>query len=1166
MHRVLACILAAAAAATAGTNVHPDPSFERTGTPGVARTGKRSGHLKVGGQVHWTAIGGRIAVEPFATYRAAGWVKAKPGKGSLMALYMYSWNTFDWCWSRSVRLGEPLADWTKVETTFVVPNDYVQFHPLAAIDAANAEGWIDDVAIEKIREPEATMKAILAKPPASDQDIELRVRWHVAKGEMDKARGLVEKASDYVKADFAGLLAQRAANPVERLQLVAEMVGYGGLGYGDGQRRFQELTAGLSPAARQAIQIKALQVSGFSAPAARNYANLLIARLDEAAREGTCRAAERQIDSIVNQLNALLDRCPPKAPGRKELEKVRPKLSAALAAVATRRNQLGRCVISIGGKALDPKTHAVVMPDEPTPQEEFAANDLQAHIETLTGKEIPLIADGELARQTPIVVGKCAGALKTLGVKVDFGGLGLEGIVVRTKGPALVLAGNRRGVLYAVYAFLEERCNCRWFTPDCTVLPKTGTFKIGKLNVRYIPPLEYRSTDYPCSRDANWAVRNRINGTQTRLDERRGGKIAYSHFVHTFNSILHPDEHFGEHPEWFSMIKGKRIGGRTQLCLTNPEVVEIAKKAVRRWIQQAPTATIFSVSQNDWRNPCTCPQCAARDAHEGGHAGTMIHFVNAIAKDIAADHPDKLISTLAYQYTRTPTRHVRPEPNVTARLCTIECDFARPLDKSTHPQNIKFVDDIKGWNKKCDRLYIWDYIIDYGHSVMPWPNLYALQGNIQFFVANGVKGLYEEACYFTKGSELAELRTWIIAKQMWNPAYDTDKAIDEFLAGYYGPAAKPIRAYIDLMHKPVLDNPKLYIHIWTPPTAPYLTPESIAKSVELFDQAEASVKDDPVLLHRVQVARLPILYVQIVRSKQGYREQGDALVTSRGTDVAGLVKRFTQIARKEGLTTIRENRRTGQLDVWLKSLNITGAKLPLIRLGNPSLEVVVLPKLGGRIWKMVHKPTGRDVLKRYRDADGAELPQLSGYEEYSEGGYRTPGWNEAYRVVKQTATAVTLEAKLANGLRLTRTISLAAEDAAVTIDSTLTNATKTPRKAQLRSHPGFAVTDVQKTTFFRRVGAADEARRSLAFAKNAAQEKDEFLRGDDMPKGEWGIIDDAAKLRIRNRFDPKQVGQCLLNRSGRDRRVNLELYAKPVTLKPGESQRLKHTISVEGVD
>ncbi len=1163
MRRAALPLLLVAASAAAGTNIHPDPSFERTGAPGVARTGKRAGHLKVGGYVYWTAIGGKLAVEPFATYRATGYVRAKPGKGTLYGLYMYSWNSFDWRWSRSVPLTKPIAEWKKIEITFVVPNDYIHFHPLAAIRGEGCEAWIDDVAVEKIREPEDTMKAVLAKPPAGDQDIELRVRWFVARGEVDKARALAARASSYVKADIAGLLAQQAKNPAEKLQLVAEMVGYGGLGYGDGARRFRELTADLSPPARQAIYLRALQASGFAAPAARAYAAMLATRIDEAAHKGTIARSDRQLDSIATQLDALLGRCPGNAPGRKELAQVKQKLAAARAAVAERRAQLGQCTITIGGKAVTGKTHAIVVPDEPTPQEDFAAADLQGHIEKLTGQALPIVADADLTDQTPITVGRCTAALKKLGVAIDFKSLGLEGIVIETKGPALILAGNRRGVLYAVYSFLEDHCGCRWFTPDCTVIPRTGAFAIGKLNIRYAPPLEYRSTDYPCSRDGNWAVRNKINGTQARLDEPRGGKIAYSHFVHTFNSILSPAQHFGEHPEWFSMVNGKRIGGRTQLCLTNPEVLAIAKRTVRRWIQQAPDATIFSVSQNDWRNPCTCPACKALDEKEGTHAGSLIHFVNAIARDIAADHPDKLISTLAYQYTRTPPKHVRPEPNVTVRLCTIECDFARPLDVSTHPQNVKFVADIKGWNTKCKRLYIWDYIIDYGHSVMPWPNLYALQGNIRFFIANGVKGLYEEACYFTKGSELAELRTWIIAKHMWNPDYGTDRAIDEFLAGYYGPAAKPIRAYINLMHKPVRENPKLYIHIWTPPTAPYLTEQAIAESVRLFDQAEAAVKDDPVLLHRVQVARLPIMYVQIARAKQGYREQPDALVSTTGTDIRAVVKRFETIARKEGLTTIRENRRTGALDVWLKSLNATGRKLPLVRLESPTLALAILPAVGGRIWKMVHKPTGREILKRYQDRDGAEIPDKSGYEEYTEGEYHSPGWNEAYRVVKKSKTSVTLEAKLANGLRVTRIITLDPKLAKVTINTTATNVGKAPVKAQLRSHPGFAVSDVQKCSIvLARPGGRTETR-SLAFAKDPQQEKDQWLGGAAAPAGEWTLVDGGTKLQIRNRFDPKQIMQCLLNRSGADRRVNLELYAEPLTLAPGKSQRLTHSIEVE---
>ncbi|HUU89665.1 MAG TPA: alpha-glucuronidase family glycosyl hydrolase, partial [Phycisphaerae bacterium] len=180
--------------------------------------------------------------------------------------------------------------------------------------------------------------------------------------------------------------------------------------------------------------------------------------------------------------------------------------SLLVAAAACAAGPPGRCVITVGGKALDPATHAIIIPEQPTPQEQHAAEDLANHVERMTGKRLPVAAESQLGEKTPIVVGKCAATLKALGVAVDFDALGIEGIAIETKGPALVLAGNQRGVLYAVYTFLEDYGDCRWFTPDCSRIPKSGTFAVADLKVRYTPPLEYRSTDYPCSRDADWAV------------------------------------------------------------------------------------------------------------------------------------------------------------------------------------------------------------------------------------------------------------------------------------------------------------------------------------------------------------------------------------------------------------------------------------------------------------------------------------------------------------------------------------------------------------------------------------------------------------------------------------------------------------------------------------
>jgi len=208
---------------------------------------------------------------------------------------------------------------------------------------------------------------------------------------------------------------------------------------------------------------------------------------------------------------------------------------------------------------------------------------------------------------------------------------------------------------------------------------------------------------------------------------------------------------------------------------------------------------------------------------------------------------------------------------------------------------------------------------------------------------------------------------------------------------------------------------------------------------------------------------------------------------------------------------------------------------------------------------MTHAPTGRDILVRTVGGDGAEQPETGGYEEYSQGDYRSPGWDEAYTVIDRGAASVTLEAQLRNGLVLRRTVTLA--KAGVTIDSTLTNRGKAKVTACLRSHPSFAVTQVAKCT----LEAAGGKSRSLALA-GGTEEKDELFRDKDIPAGHWAIVDAGAKLRIRNRFDPAHVGHCLLNRSVKANRVNLELYTKQVLLDPGGALRLRHSIEVETIE
>lgn len=565
--------------------------------------------------------------------------------------------------------------------------------------------------------------------------------------------------------------------------------------------------------------------------------------------------------------------------------------------------------------------YTIVIGRNGSPSERHAAKEFQHFIQEISGAELPIRTDDQKVRGPVVAIGQSK-RLKKVAGKVKIGELGQGGYVIRATRRGLAIAGGReRGTLYGVYSFLEDELDCRWFTADCSRIPKRRTIRLARLDRRYVPPLEYRCTDYPNARDPDWCARNKMNGHHHRTGAERGGHIRYGPFVHTFNALIPPGQYFDEHPEYFSLKNGERIKDRTQLCLTNPDVLRLGKQKLRQWIKQQPDATIFSVSQNDWHNWCECETCSALAAREEGQIGPILQYCNALADDIAKDFPDKAVSTLAYQYSRKPPKSLRPRPNVIIRLCSIECCFVHTL--AADDFNASFRDDIVGWSKKCDRLYIWDYVINYAHSIMPFPNLYSLKPNINFFIEHGVKGIYEEACYFTKGGELAELRTYIIAKTLWDPSYNTDKAIDEFLGAYYGEGATYIRLYIDLMHKRAGEADE-HVRIYSPPQVQYLQPDVLRHAQWCFYRAQQAVEGDPVRVHRVQVAYMPILYARIMRA---IRPTADGDELDRET-MLSLIDQFEKTARKEGVTRVREGGPLAPVDEWLKHVKAKAETMP----------------------------------------------------------------------------------------------------------------------------------------------------------------------------------------------------------------------------------------------
>ncbi|MHC4424891.1 MAG: DUF4838 domain-containing protein [Planctomycetota bacterium] len=555
--------------------------------------------------------------------------------------------------------------------------------------------------------------------------------------------------------------------------------------------------------------------------------------------------------------------------------------------VTIAQNGVAKAVIVVAADAGEPQQHA--------------ATELAGFLQQITGAKFEILHP-PAAGKSRLLVGPGAAKLAASDFSAD--GLGADGIIIRTVGNDLILAGGQpRGTLYAVYTFLEDDLGCRWWSSAVSTIPKKSTLKVGKLNVRYVPALEYREPYWFDAFDGNWAVRNKSNGNRPGVDAKRGGKHTYQGFVHTFYSLIPPKEHFKDHPEWFSEIEGERTYKRAQLCLTNEQMRKELVKNLRERLRNSPAATIASVSQNDWHRNCQCSKCAAIDKEEGSPAGSMLRFVNAVAKDIEGEFPNVAISTLAYQYTRKPPKITKPRHNVIARLCSIECSFSKPLSDE---RNKEFRDDIVGWSKICNRLYIWDYTTNFRHHIMPHPNLRVLGPNVRFFADHNVKGIFEQGAYTTNGAEMAELRAWVLAKLLWDPMRDGQELIDEFIAGYYGPAGPHIKDYLRVTHDAVeAGGDKL--GCFSQHTAKFLSFETLSKGWERLKAAESAVRDSPDLAFRVQVAQLPVMYTFMMRwSEMRKKAESSRVDWPMPESIETAYEHFMKIAKKKNITRLDE--------------------------------------------------------------------------------------------------------------------------------------------------------------------------------------------------------------------------------------------------------------------
>ena len=438
--------------------------------------------------------------------------------------------------------------------------------------------------------------------------------------------------------------------------------------------------------------------------------------------------------------------------------------------------------------------------------------------------------------------------------------------VIRSFGNEVLLnGGGPRGALFAVYHFLEDYCGVRWWSEFEEDVPAPGALELNALDAQGKPAFAFRDIyrEQVGSDAARFERRTRLNA---RGGAKFGGAFTFGppNFCHTFDDYLNADKYMKDHPEWFSLHKGKRVGGQRQgqLCLTNPEVREKVLERMLAYIQQGNAEAekngvepprIYDLSHNDNQSYCECDRCKEA-AEKYGLSGVNLNFVNAVAGAIAKKYPNVLLCTWAYQYTQdVPKGGVRAADNVIVRLCDTD---SNQISSIAEPDNRAYYDRVVAWSKVTKHLFVWDYAITFskGLTGLPFPSEFHYGDLFRHYRDNHVSGIFweHEHPYLT---DLWELKFFLERKLMEDPDLDCNRLIEQFMREYYGPAGQHILAYRKYLDR-IRREKKAFVSWFTQLSAfDYIDDENVAACNRMLDAAEAAVAGNDRLLARARHAR-----------------------------------------------------------------------------------------------------------------------------------------------------------------------------------------------------------------------------------------------------------------------------------------------------------------------
>ncbi|MEI6422624.1 MAG: DUF4838 domain-containing protein [Lentisphaerota bacterium] len=528
----------------------------------------------------------------------------------------------------------------------------------------------------------------------------------------------------------------------------------------------------------------------------------------------------------------------------------------------------------------------------------FAADDLQKHMELISGAKVEIVNTPSEKVKNHIYVGP-SDYTKKLGVTVDD--LKVEGFKIIAKENYLVLIGrdeqreafpyssvtpgdlekwqkfagekyalpqftqssknnilgfkplDATATLYAVSEFLEQQ-GVRWYNPyeNGTVIPEKKTITAAAQNIKKEPKFPYREFNYAIGTDPEgltWFKRLKYGSS-------------YLYFCnHTINSIICVPGMKEQHPEYYAVSKGKPItknGGAPRLC--DPGFRTSSVNFLNKVFEACPPLRDYSLGMPDGFTEIDERDAAIweRPDSKGKYSDYVWDYWLYAAKELEKSHPDKNLSCMAYTtYLQPPSNIDKLPDNVTLTMCYWTTWMIIPESEERRPGGNELRKLRADWLSKLTskKLYIWDYYLFYRENSPKTPAVFTklLQKEMQDL--NGVcEGKFIEI-ESTKGNPpwklscpgLSHLLHYWQGKLYWDPDMDREKMLNEYYELYFGPARAEMKEFHEFAEEVWMRPESRSITL----TSGFLKEKDVDRYFEILKRARDKAGKDTVYDKRI---------------------------------------------------------------------------------------------------------------------------------------------------------------------------------------------------------------------------------------------------------------------------------------------------------------------------